>query len=69
MNAKSSENRLHRTLAKHGYRLKRSRLRERITIDNLGDYMILDMSTNGIVAGWRFSMTLDQAIAYAKDLV
>jgi len=27
------------------------------------------MSTNGIVAGWRFSMTLDQAIAYAEDLV
>ena len=42
---------------KAGYSLRKSR--KQISIDNLGDYMIVDVFTNCVVSGSRHDMTLD----------
>jgi hypothetical protein len=37
------------------------------TVDNFGDYMIVDPYTNSVVAGERFELTAEDAIDFCKD--
>ena len=57
LNTKTRENRLRRRLAKMGYLLHKSR--KGISLDNFGDYMIVDMCANCVIAGSRFNLDLD----------
>ena len=57
MTEKARESRLRRRLQGYGYLLRKSR--GTVCADNLGEYMIVDASTNGIVRGARFDYTLD----------
>lgn len=59
---KNQEQRLRRALNKVGYSLHRSRAK--ISLDNLGDYMIVDQSSNSVVAGSRFDYTLEDVEAW-----
>jgi hypothetical protein len=54
---KTRENRLRRAAARDGYRMTKSR--RRLSLDNFGDYMLLDASTNFPVIGFRFDADLD----------
>jgi hypothetical protein len=54
---KMQENRLRRAAARAGYRMTKSR--RRLSLDNFGDYMLLDASTNFPVIGFRFDADLD----------
>lgn len=54
---KNREQRLRRALYKAGYTLHKSR--QGISLDNYGGYMIVNYYINGVVAGRRFDMDLD----------
>ena len=54
---KTRENRLRRAAARDGYRMTKSR--RRLSLDNFGDYMLFDTSTNFVVFGFRFDANLD----------
>lgn len=58
---KVRENRLRRAAERQGYRLSKSRRRDPRAID-YGGYMVIDIQTNGIVAGatpYAYTMDLD----------
>jgi hypothetical protein len=40
--------------------------RRRISYDNRGGYMVVDLRTNCMVGGERFDLTLDQAAKLAR---
>ena len=63
-NTKNQENKLRRALAAHGYALRKSR--GFTGPDNLGGYMIVDLHTNGTVAGTRYEMTLDDVAEFLE---
>jgi len=63
---KAREARLRRLARRGGYALHRSRAG--FSLDNFGDYMIVDDSMNVIVAGDRFDLTLDDAEEWLKPL-
>lgn len=54
---KTRENRLRRATARDGYRMTKSR--RRLLLDNFGDYMLFDASSNFVVFGFRFDANLD----------
>ena len=54
---KSLENKLRRRLAKDGLLLKKSR--KSTSLDNFGEYMIVDSKDNAIIAGNRFDLSLE----------
>jgi hypothetical protein len=54
---KTQENRLRRAAARAGYRMTKSR--RRLSLDNFGDYRLIDASTNFPVFGFRFDADLD----------
>lgn len=58
--------RVRRALRKHGYVLRKSRRRGAATLDDFGEYMIVDADANAVVAGSRFDFTLDDAEAWAR---
>lgn len=62
---KNKEQQLRRALNKAGYSLRKSR--KQISIDNLGDYMIVDVFTNCVVAGSRYNMTLDDVTNWMQE--
>ena len=66
MNDKNRESALRRKMRKHGYSLHKSR--SRITPDNDGAYMIVDVGTNTVVTGSRFDLSLDDVSEWAQDL-
>ena len=66
MSEKNLESRLRKKLAKQGYALRKSRVKN-INADNLGGYMILLAYCNGVIAGQRFSMSLDDVEQYVCD--
>ena len=39
-----------------------------ISPDNLGGYMIVDMSGNTVAAGGRFELTLEEVREWARDM-
>jgi hypothetical protein len=51
-------------LRSEGLVLRKSRRRVEPTIDNLGEYAVLDPSINAIVLGARFEHSLDDIEAY-----
>ena len=55
---KNREQRLRRALYKAGYALHKSRSRN-YHLDDLCGYMIVLMSVNGVVAGSRYELDLD----------
>lgn len=64
---KKQEMRLRRALNKHGYALHKSR--KSTGIDNLGGYMIVDLSTNACVGGSRYDLTLDDVLDWVEYLL
>ena len=62
---KRMEQKLRRALYKAGYQLHKSRAR-RIHIDNLGGYMIVNYYINGVVAGSRYDLELDDVASFVK---
>jgi hypothetical protein len=61
---KAAESRIRRALARKGMALHKSR--RRIGADNRGGYQVVDISTNCVVGGSRFSLTFDQAAKLAS---
>ena len=39
-----------------------------ISSDNLGGYMIVDMSGNAVAAGGRFELTLEEVREWVRDM-
>jgi hypothetical protein len=54
---KTPENRLRRAAARAGYGITKSR--RALSLDNFGDYMLFDASSNFVVFGFRFDADLD----------
>jgi hypothetical protein len=42
--------------------------RQQISIDNLGDFMLVDAARNFVVGGSRFDWTADDIIDYCRKL-
>lgn len=63
---KNEEQQLRRALNKHGYSLRRSR--KPISIDNMGEYMIVDIFSNSVAAGSRFDLTLADVAAWLREM-
>ena len=69
MAEKVRENRLRRAAERQGYRLSKSRRRDPRAID-YGGYMLVDVQTNGIVAGatpYAYSLDLDAVEGLLTD--
>ena len=62
----SPEQSLRRVLKAAGYRMRKSRAP--ISSDNLGGYMIVDMSGNAVAAGGRFELTLEEVREWVRDM-
>ena len=63
---KNLEQRLRRALYKAGYQMHKSR--KRISIDNLGGYMIVDYRLNFIVDGSRYDLSLHDVCEFVSDI-
>jgi hypothetical protein len=59
------ENRIRSLARRHGYCVRKSR--KACSIDNVGDFMLVDAQSNHIVFGERFDATLDQIEGYLAD--
>ena len=64
MDNKTKENKLRRKAIKNGCRIVKSR--QCISADNMGDYMLIDDKTNGVIMGARYDATLEQIDQYLK---
>ena len=62
----STENALRKRLSRAGYKLTKSRKAQ--SIDNFGEYMLIDAATNIVVAGSRYDLTLEQAEDFVKTM-
>ncbi len=63
---KNQERQLRRALNKHGYSLHRSR--KPISIDNMGEYMIVDIFSNSVAAGSRFDLSLTDVADWFREM-
>jgi len=63
---KNQEQQLRRALNKHGYSLRRSR--KPISIDNMGEYMIVDIFSNSVAAGSRFDLSLSDVADWFHEM-
>lgn len=63
----SLEQSLRRILKAAGYMMRKSHAP--ISPDNLGGYMIVDMSGNTVAAGGRFELTLEEVREWAPGYV
>jgi len=63
---KNQEQQLRRALNKHGYSLRRSR--KPISIDNMGEYMIVDIFSNSVAAGFRFDLSLTDVADWLHEM-
>jgi len=63
---KNLEQQLRRALNKHGYLLRKSR--KPIGMDNLGEYMIVDLYGGYVVAGARFDFTLSDVADWLNEM-
>lgn len=64
---KNLEQKLRRALNKHGYSLRRSR--KPISIDNMGEYMIVEIFSNSVVAGFRFNLSLADVADWLREML
>jgi hypothetical protein len=63
---KGRENRLRRQAGRLGLVLRKSRARL-WSLDNRGEYMVIDANSNFIVAGEKFDRSLDQVAKFLDD--
>lgn len=66
---KVRENRLRRAAERQGFKLSKSRRRDPRATD-YGGFMLIDVSTNGVVAGgnpYAYSLNLDEIEAFLND--
>ena len=63
---KKQERQLRRALNKHGYSLRRSR--KPISIDNMGEYMIVDIFSNSVAGGSRFDLSLADVADWLHEM-
>jgi hypothetical protein len=61
-----SDDAARRAARRVGYVARKSRWRK-YSLDNLGDFAIIDPSTNGIVAGFRYDLTAEEVVAWCHD--
>jgi hypothetical protein len=61
---KALDYRARRAAEKVGLIVRKSRQQE--SVENYGGYMLVDIHTNGTVAGFRFDMTADEVIEYCN---
>lgn len=66
MSEKTIEQRNRRALKKNGYILHKSRAKN-WSIDNQLGYMIVDASTNLVIRGNRFDLTLDDVTEFVEQ--
>jgi len=55
---KIKENAVRRACARAGFQLRKSR--RRVSANNFGEYMVINIFTNGVVLGERFDATLEE---------
>lgn len=60
------ESRARRLAKKHGFIARKSRWR-RDSIDNFGEFQLIDARGNFVVGGLRFDMSADEVIQYCKE--
>lgn len=63
---RSQEQALRRVLEAAGYRMCRSKAP--ISPDNLGSYMIVDLSRNTVATGGRFELSLEDVREWAEEM-
>ncbi len=61
----SRERRLRKIAQKRGFMLRKSR--DPLSPDNRGEFMIVDLSRNVVVAGKRFDLDLDAVEAWLAE--
>ena len=64
---KVRENRLRRVARRLGLALRKSRARH-IHLDNLGEYMLVDLDLNAVVGGGRYDWDLDDVEAHLTQI-
>lgn len=64
--SKINEGKARRLARRLGLRVVKSR--QEISMDNLGDLMLVDVSRNCVVGGSRFDWTADDVISYCREL-
>ncbi len=65
MTKDSRERRLRKIAQKRGFMLRKSR--DPLSPDNRGEFMIVDLSRNVVVAGKRFDLDLDAVEAWLAE--
>jgi hypothetical protein len=60
------DSRVRRAARRAGLVARKSRWRAG-SIDNYGEYMLVDPATNFVVAGSRYDMTPEEVLDYCKD--
>jgi hypothetical protein len=66
ISAEALDARARRAAKKAGLLARKSRWRAG-SIDNYGDFMLVEPSTNVAVAGFRFDMSAEDVLAYCTD--
>lgn len=64
-NEVSVESRVRRLARREGYVVLKSR--RQWSLENRGEYMLLDASTNFPVCGWHYDASLDEIEEYLRD--
>ncbi len=64
--SKINEGRARRFARQLGLRVIKSR--RAISTDNLGDFMLVDVSRNCVVGGSRFDWTANDVVSYCREL-
>lgn len=68
-NKQAREDRLRQVLEAQGLVLRHFRERGEPNSDAFGEYMIIDRQSGAVVAGERYDLTLDDAEAWARELI
>jgi hypothetical protein len=62
---KSQEDRVRRMACRRGYRVRKSR--RSASLDNFGDYMLVDLAHNVVALGSRYDASLDDIEAFLTE--
>lgn len=65
--AKYTEEQIRNKLKEAGYILHKSRA-QRITSNNMGDYLVVDTETTAAILGPNFDATLDDVESWAQEM-
>ncbi len=64
---KAREQRVRRLLDNEGYVLRKSRRRGWPTLDDQGEYMVIEATSNICAAGCRYDLSLDEVERWATE--